>query len=465
MARQAGLFARQSNGSETDFRGLARRDGMHTSRIEIRYEPIESLKPASENERKHSKSQIRQLARCIDTFGFNIPVVVDAEKTIVCGHARVEAAKLLGLSEVPTIQLDHLSPEKVRAFRIADNKLPLNATWDDRLLAEHFRELAALKLDFSLDATGFEIGEIDLMIENAAQKADKDDQVFAPQPEMAVCQPGDVWVLGGHRIICANAVEQSAYQLLMGEQRAAAVFTDPPYNVPIDGHASGLGAIHHREFAMASGEMDAEAFTEFLQKTCTLLARYSADGSLHDVCMDWRHIRELLNATEPVYAELKNLCVWVKDGPGMGSLYRSQHELVFVFKKGRAPHRNNVKLGKHGRNRTNVWNYPCARSFSRASDEGNLSGLHPTVKPVRLVADALLDSTARGEIVLDPFLGSGTTLIAAERTGRRCYGIEIDPLYVDTVIRRWQAYTGEAAYHGETGRSFDDLSSTLGDAE
>jgi DNA modification methylase len=243
----------------------------------------------------------------------------------------------------------------------------------------------------------------------------------------------------------------------MAEDRAAAVFTDPPYNVPIDGHVSGLGTIHHREFAMASGEMDRRGFTEFLAQACALLAQYSRDGSLHYLCMDWRHIRELLDAAEPAYAELKNLCVWAKDNAGMGSLYRSQHELIFVFKHGRALHRNNVQLGKHGRDRSNLWSYPGARSLSRTSEEGNLLALHPTVKPVRLVADALLDCTARGEIVLDPFLGSGTTLLAAERVGRVCHGPEIDPLYVDTAIRRWQAHTGDEARHTESGRSFDEI--------
>ena len=343
---------------------------MHTSRIAILYEPIEALKPNPKNTRTHTRRQLRQIAGSLGEFGFNIPVAIDAQKNIVCGHARVEAAKLLGLSEVPTIRLEHLSPEQIRVFAIADNKLALNASWDERLLAEHLRELSALDLDFSLDVTGFEIGEIDLIIENAAPKADKDDQVFAPRAGAAVCQPGEVWVLGPHRICCGNALEESAYQALMGEDRAAVVVTDPPYNVPIDGHASGLGAIRHREFAMATGEMDEKAFTAFLSQVLGLLARYSLDGSLHYVCMDWRHIYELLKAAEPVYAELKNICVWVKDGPGMGSLYRSQHELVLVFKNGRQPHRKHVKLGKHGRNRTNVWNYPCARSFSRAAMRG-----------------------------------------------------------------------------------------------
>jgi DNA methylase len=233
--------------------------------------------------------------------------------------------------------------------------------------------------------------------------------------------------------------------------------------VPIVGHASGLGAIQHREFAMAAGEMDESAFTAFLLQTFEFLARYSCDGSLHYLCMDWRHAGELLAAAKRVYAEQKNLCVWAKDNAGMGSFYRSQHELVFVFKHGRAPHRNNIQLGKHGRNRSNLWSYPGARTLSRVSDEGNLLALHPTVKPVRLIADALLDSTARGEIVLDSFLGSGSSLIAAERVGRVCRGLEIDPLYVDTAIRRWQAYTGDAAQHVATGRSFDQTTRTFGE--
>jgi DNA modification methylase len=300
-------------------------------------------------------------------------------------------------------------------------------------------------------------------MEGAAPKTDSADEVPA-LPGAAVTKLGDLWSLGRHRILCASATEESAYQVLMGEERAAAVFVDPPYNVPIDGHVSGLGAIHHREFAMASGEMDEHAYTEFLGKTCCLLVRYSADGSLHYICMDWRHLRELLEAARS-YSELKNICVWAKDGPGMGSFYRSQHEFIIVCKKGRAPHRNNVQLGKHGRNRSNLWHYPCARSFSRATDEGNLLALHPTVKPVRLVSDALLDSTARGDIVLDAFLGSGTTLIAAERVRRRCYALEIDPLYVDTSIRRWQSYTGDTATHAATGQSFDEISRTLGEEQ
>jgi DNA modification methylase len=243
----------------------------------------------------------------------------------------------------------------------------------------------------------------------------------------------------------------------MADERASVVFTDPPYNVPIDGHAGGLGAIHHRPFPMASGEMDRSEFTAFLRQAFRNLAAFSIDGALHYICIDWRHLDELLVAGRDAYSELKNLGVWVKDNAGMGSLYRSQHELVFVFKHGRNGHRNNVQLGQFGRNRSNVWHYPGANSLSRSGAEGNLLALHPTVKPVAMVADAILDCSARGEVVLDGFLGSGTTLIAAERTGRRCYGLELDPGYVDTTIRRWQGLTGGSARHAASGRPFDDL--------
>ena len=234
---------------------------------------------------------------------------------------------------------------------------------------------------------------------------------------------GDLWLLGPHRVCCSSALDDNAYEALMKGETAAMVFTDPPYNVCIQGNVSGLGTIQHREFAMASGEMSEKEFTAFLTRTCGQLARHSRDGSIHFVCMDWRHLTELLAAGHEAYDELKNVCIWAKDNGGMGSLYRSQHEMIFVFKHGHRAHRNNVQLGQYGRNRTNVWRYPSASSFSKSGEEGDLLALHPTVKPVALVADAIMDVSARGDIVLDAFLGSGTTVVAAERTGRRCYGL------------------------------------------
>ena len=426
-------------------------------RVQVIYRPISELKLDPKNPRAHSPRQVRQIARSIESFGFNVPVLIDANGKVIAGHGRILACQLLGHTEVPTISLEHLSEAQAKAFMIADNRLTENSTWDDRLLAEQLKELSELNLDFSLEATGFEMGEIDLRIEGLAadpEDADPADVLPEQRSESPVTRPGDLWLLDRHRVYCASALEESSYAALMQAEQAAMVFTDPPYNVAIAGNVSGLGATCHREFAMACGEMDEAQFTAFLTQACTLFARHSVDGALHFIFMDWRHLGELLAAGRSVYTELKNVCVWIKNHTGMGAFYRSRHELVFVFKHGRAPHRNNVQLGRFGRDRTNVWPYPSPRTLS---DEGNLLALHPTVKPVRLVADAILDCTARGDIVLDGFLGSGTSVIAAERTGRRCFGLELDPTYVDTVVRRWQAYTGGQARDAASGKVFDEL--------
>jgi DNA modification methylase len=340
---------------------------------------------------------------------------------------------------------------------ITDNKLTENSTWSEELLAHHFIELSALDLNFDLDVTGFEVGEIDFMIENQGKSptADTADDLESIPSGPPICKPGDIWLLGRHRVLCGNSLESSSYTALMEGEAANLVFADPPYNVRIDGHASGLGRTKHREFPMASGEMGRAQFIDFLTRICRQLKRFSQPGAINYICMDWRHAAEMLAAGNEIYPELKNICVWVKHNAGMGSFYRSQHEMIFVYKSGRQSHRNNVQLGKHGRHRSNVWSYRAANDFGRPTDEGNLLQLHPTVKPVAMVADAILDCSSRGEVVLDPFLGSGTTLIAAERVGRRCFGIEIDPAYVDTIIRRWQAFTGDTARHATTGEAFD----------
>ena len=411
------------------------------------------------NPRCHSRGQIRKIAQSIAAFGFNVPILVDANLTVVAGHGRLLACRDLGWAEVPTVRLDHLNEAQAKAFKIADNRLTETSTWDDRVLGEQLKELSELDLDFSLEATGFEIGEIDLRIEGLEETSEQPDAADAlpPVPSYPVSNVGDLWLLGDHRLYCGSALEASAYAALMNNEQAAMIFTDPPYNVPIAGHASGLGAVQHQDFVMASGEMNEGEFTGFLTNACKHLATYSIDGSIHFICMDWRHIGELLAAGRSIYSELKNLCVWAKHNAGMGSLYRSQHELVFVFKNGHAPHRNNVQLGQFGRHRSNVWNYPGMNCPGGSGEEGNLLALHPTVKPVALVADAIMDCSARGDIILDAFLGSGTTIMAAQRTGRRCYGLELDPRYVDTIIRRWQAFTGDSAHHGTTGRTFDAI--------
>lgn len=425
----------------------------------IDYRQISELKPFTKNARDHSPRQIRQLTRSIKKFGFVVPILVDASLNIIAGHGRLLAAERLGLAEVPVILLDYLTEPEVRTLAIADNRITENSRWNDQLLAEQLNELSLLGLDFSLEVTGFEMAEIDLRIEGLAAKPDSQsdpaDTIPTDISRPSVSQPGDLYLLDRHRVFCGSALDPCSFTSLMDGERASMVFTDPPYNVRIVGHASGLGATHHREFPMASGEMDPQQFTDFLAGACSLMASHSVDGSIHFICMDWRHCNELSAAALLMYSEHKNTCVWVKTNAGMGSLYRSQHEFIFVYKNGKSPHRNNIELGKFGRHRSNVWNYPGINSFGRSGEEGNLLAVHPTVKPVALVADAILDCSARGDLVLDPFLGSGTTIIAAERTGRRCYGIEIDPLYVDTIIRRWQAFTGGVALHAVTGDTFN----------
>jgi DNA modification methylase len=433
------------------------------TKLTVNYLPVSALKPNPKNPRKHNDRQIRLLAKSIQAVGFNVPVLVDQDGNVIAGHGRILAARLLGMQEVPTIRLDHLTGAQVTAFMIADNRLTEIAIWDDTLLAEQLKILSEVDLDFSLEATGFTMGEIDLRIEGLSSAEGKDDPADTlPTLPMGppVTKHGDLWLLDArHRLLCGNALEGADYRMLMNGAAADMVFTDPPYNVKIDGHVSGLGSIRHREFAMAVGEMSETEFISFLTRACSLMARYSIDGSIHYVCMDWRHMSELLEAGRLAYTELKNLCVWAKDNAGMGSLYRNQHELVFVFKHGRAPHRNNVELGRHGRYRTNIWRYGGVNSFSRKTEEGNLLEIHPTVKPVAMVADAILDCSGRGDIILDPFLGSGTTLMATERTGRSCYSMELDPLYVDAVIRRWQVYTGGQVRHAVSGCTFDAMAS------
>jgi DNA modification methylase len=429
--------------------------------LSIVYRPTNELTVDSRNPRLHSKKQVRQIAASIEAFGFNVPVLIDAGSKVIAGHGRLLACELLGIKEVPTIRLEHLSETQLRAYVVADNKLTENATWNESLLAEQLKTLSEVELDFKLEAIGFEMGEIEGMVEGLVTatkgKQDPADAIPESSSTQPVTRSGDLWTLGGHRVYCGNALDDSSYQKLMSGQRAALVFTDPPYNVPIDGYTSGFGRVHHREFAMASGEMTAAEFTDFLKRAFTCLVAATREGTLHYVCMDWHHLNEILAAAQSVYSEIKSLCVWIKENAGMGSLYRSQHELVFVFKYGRGTHRNNIQLGQYGRFRTNVWRYPSVTSSSRCSEEAMLRENHPTIKPTALIADAVLDASARRDIVLDPFLGSGTTVIACQRTGRFCYGIELDPLYVDTAIRRWQAFTGESAVHEQTGRSFREL--------
>jgi len=415
---------------------------------------IASLHPDPANARVHTQKHVQQLARSIEAFGFNCPILIDDHANVVAGHGRLLAAQQLGWKQVPTIRLEHLTPSQVRAYRLADNRLTDCSTWDDRLLAQQLKVLSEAELDFDLEAIGFDLPEIDLRIQGLEEE--EGEESIPPEEENLplVSQLGDVWKLGRHLLVCGNALESQTY-VALGNEPAAMVFTDPPYNVPIAGHVGGKGRIQHPEFVMGTGELTRAEFTQFLKQSLGLISSHVAQGALLYICMDWRHLVELSTASEEQELEIKNLVVWDKGCGGMGSLYRSQHELIFVYKAGNAAHTNNVQLGRFGRNRTNVWSYPGANSFARESSEGNLLALHPTVKPLALVADALLDASRRGERVLDPFLGSGTTLIAAEKTGRIGLGIEMDPRYVDVAVRRWQRFTGQKAQHAVTGETFE----------
>ncbi len=424
---------------------------------QIEERAISSLHLYVGNARTHSRQQIRQIADSIRTFGFTNPVLIDEEHIILAGHGRVMAAKQLGMTHVPTVRLDHLTPGQRRAYVLADNKLALNAGWDRDLLAIELQGL--IDIDFDLEVTGFSLAEIDVTLDAARNSdpatPDGPADAIPPLPEDPVTQRGDLWQCGRHRVLCGDAREATDYALLLGNQAVDLIFTDPPYNVPIDGHVCGLGRVRHREFAMGTGEMSEEEFETFLVDTLGAAADRCRDGAIAFVCMDWRHILEMTNAGRRVFDEMKNLCVWNKTNGGMGSFYRSKHELVFVFKVSSGPHVNSFGLGESGRYRTNVWDYAGINSFGAGRDAD--LAMHPTVKPVALVADAIRDCSKRGQLVLDPFGGSGTTLIAAEQVGRRARLLEYDPAYCDTIIRRWQVVTGKHATLVETGARFEDV--------
>ena len=427
--------------------------------LSIEVLPIDSLRLNARNPRTHSAAQIRQIADSIQQFGFTNPILVDADHEVIAGNGRIPALKLLGIHEVPTIRIDQLTEAQKRAYVIADNKLAENAGWDRELLALELQYLSELNLDFESAITGFEVPEIDLLLQqiNLAENSEDENQTLEiDESRTSVSELGDHWIMGDHHLLCADATQAQSFEQLLGTQKAQMVFIDPLYNVPIDGHVCGLGAIKHREFLMASGEMSEAEYIDFLKAVFRLLTRFSIDGSIHYVCIDWRHCYELTSAGRECY-ELKNLCVWNKNNGGMGSLYRSKHELVFVYKNGHSPHINNIELGRHGRNRTNIWEYPGVNSLR----EGRMNDLamHPTVKPVALVADAILDCSKRGGIILDYYAGSGTTLIAAEQTGRRAYVMEIDPLYVDVIIRRYQQTSGTEAIHATIQATFAQVQS------
>ncbi|ODT15638.1 MAG: DNA methylase N-4 [Kaistia sp. SCN 65-12] len=423
----------------------------------IEHIPIDHIKPYGANPREHDDRQISKLVGIIRMVGFLVPVIIDDANIIIAGHGRWAAAKQLDLQSIPAIRAGHLTAAQIKAFRLADNRVGELSTWNKTALALELKALVeAIDLDPELlELTAFEIAEIDLHIESLDEQASAPDRAdLRPDPGPAVTRTGDIWSLGRHRLLCGSALERESYRLLLEGHRVRSVWSDPPYNVAVSGHVCGLGQVQHREFAMASGEMNENEFTAFLATYLALAKEHSLPGSLHYVCMDGPHAFELLSAARKVQLPFKVTCTWAKTNAGMGSFYRHQTEFVHVFKNGgdEVAHVNNIQLGKYGRYRTTLWTYPGVNTFRK----GRMDDLqaHPTMKPWALVADAIKDCTGLGDSVLDCFCGSGTTLIAAEKTRRIGYGIEVDPVYVDVTVRRWEALTGKQAIHAQTGQSF-----------
>ena len=403
--------------------------------IEVEQLPVAALKPYELNARTHSAGNVRKLAKSLKASSYFSPILIDENNVIVAGHGRWLAAQLLGMTHVPVIRKGDLSEAQKRALRLADNKI--QGVWNPVLLAEELNFLIAE--DFDLSLTGFDTIEVDKLCTPSIDGEELDEPLPEP-PASPVTRPGDEWALGRHKIICGNSLERSVYDRLLWGKKADAAFVDVPFNVPIAGHVSGNGRVQHDEFQFASGEMSRSEFRAFLITSLTHLRDNSRDGALLYICSDWRMIAILITAGEELGLKLLNIIVWVKPNPALGSMYRSQYELVAVFKHGTARHTNNIMLGRMGRNRSNVWQHDGASGFSKSREQ--ILKFHPTTKPLQLVIDAIRDATQPGDLIIDSFGGSGTTLLAAELSGRRASLIEIEPKYVDVTLRRFQARTG-----------------------
>ena len=420
--------------------------------LAVTYRNVSTLVPYAQNSRAHTRPQIKLVAQSIEIYGWTNPILTDEAGNVIAGHARLEAAKLLGLEQVPTICLSHMTAAQKRAYIIADNRMnEIAGGWDRKVLALEHQAIRLMDLTFDLSLTGFSLDDVEIMIDGLTV-CREDESAQPDRSRPAISQLGDLWILGEHKILCGNALLPSSFEALLGDERAQLVIADAPYNVRVNGNVSGSGK--HPEFAMASGEMNRAEFTAFLTTTFENLVTFSVDGSIHFLFMDWRHLAEMVEATAQ-YAEMKNLVCWNKQSAGMGTFYRSKHELIWTMKNGTSRHINNFGLGDKGRHRTNVWDYPGLAGWTanRAQD----LAMHPTVKPVVMIADALKDCSRKGGIVFDCFGGSGTTLIAAEQTGRRARLIELDPAYVDVTIRRWETDTGLKAVLDQNESSFTQI--------
>lgn len=415
--------------------------------LQIQSLPIGSINLPPKNLRKNQQKQVLRLMESVREFGQVAPILVDEDLNLIDGQMLLEALSELDASEINCCIINHLTEDQLRLPRIALNTIQTKAEWDPLELGVELIELDAL--DFDLTITGLEVAELDSLMLMSTEPAEED---VPEAPDCPVTKPGDLWRLGAHRLYCGNALDEEAYASVLDGKTVQLVFTDPPYNLKIKNNVSGLGKVKHDDFAMGVGEMSADEFSEFLSSALSLCRDHSGKGSVFYVCMDWRQIHNLQRAAQKSGLHHINTCVWDKGNGGMGALYRSRHELVPVFCTDPVPAVNNIQLGKFGRNRTNVWQYPGANS--KGSSANDALHLHATPKPIELVADAILDVTKPKAYVLDPFIGSGTTILAAEKTNRIAFGIELEPQFVDVAIVRWQKMTGKKAVHAETGLPF-----------
>ena len=397
--------------------------------------------------RKHSKKQLQKLKNAIIKVGYVNPILLDEKHNIIAGELRLLAAKELGFTQIPAIILENLTPEEADAISILDNRIAEDGEWNFGNLKEEIEKL--MKFDITFEDLGFDTVDYDEIFlindsdESKVHNSDNEDESWLDANIPPKVKFGDLWRLGDHFVYCGDSLLVRSFEILMQGELAQIVITDPPYNCKINGHVCGLGKTKHDEFAMASGEMTETEFAEFISKFMQHLIKFSIDGSLHYLFMDWAGLNTLLTQGKRHYTELKNIAVWNKLIGGMGALYRSQHEMIPIFKNGKAKHQNHIKLGKNGRYRTNIWDYPGIRATNPSSLE--LLKLHPAVKAVPMLHDILLDSSSKNDIVLDCFGGSGSTLLAAERCKRRARLIEISPRYVDVTIYRWEKETGKTA--------------------
>ncbi|AMJ61099.1 hypothetical protein AXW83_13070 [Bosea sp. PAMC 26642] len=426
----------------------------HDMNLAIEHVPIGSLKLYKRALRDHSPAYIDELKSSMKTLGVVQPLVIDADGEIIGGSGLYKAARALNYKTLPVVRISHLDDAQKRLLRIALGRLAEKSKWDKKQLGLEFGELIeiqhTLELDLDLVVTGFGMPEIDQLVQVALVGGEDaaDEAMPAEVPKNPVSQLGDIWLLDEHRLICGDARDPAVYEALLGDKRAAMAIQDAPYDVAISGNVAKSGK--HREFVMGSGELGAN-FLPFLIAFLTASTAFLVPGGYQYCFMDWRHMAEMLAAGEGAGLELKNLCVWNKGAGAMGSFYRSQHELVFVFKDPRQSGVNNVQLGRFGRNRTNVWDYPGAPSLRKELK------LHPTPKNVAMIADAVRDVTHRNDIVLDSFSGSGTTIIACAKIGRWAHVIELDRGYVDVAVRRWEVWSGGCARHATTGLSFAEM--------